>query len=298
MARVSVILPARREPYLRPTVVDVLRQARGDVEVIAILDGWWPDPPLPDDPRLKVLHWGSARGLRPGLNAAVEVATGAYIMKLDAHCAVSEGFDVVLAGSCPDDGLVVPEKYSLCVEDWSRFREPWHYFWLTYPWWPELPPGEPGLHDKAYGPDVNAERADRLVDETLSYQGSCWMIPRALYQRWGGMDAAHYYYAQEPQELGLKAWCSGGSVQIDKRAWYAHLHKGRTHRREFARIKRPWKEAIAWSARYWWEDRWPERTRSFRDVIERFLPMPTWPDDPWSPVHRETFEARGPMVIT
>jgi len=295
MARVSVLLPSRHEPYLRPTVVDVLAQARGDVEVIAILDGWWPDPPLPDDSRLKVLHWTHPRGLRPGLNAAAQVATGEYLLKLDAHCAVGEGFDVVLAGHCPDDGIVVPEKYSLNVDTWTRFREPWQYFWLTYPWWPELPPGEPGLHDKAYGPEVNAQRADRAVDATLSYQGSCWMIPRALYHRWGGMDAEHYYYAQEPQELGLKAWLSGGSVQVVKTAWYAHLHKGRSHRRQFARYKGAWKRAIAWSACYWWEDRWPDRTRSFRDVIEAFLPMPTWPDDPWDPAHRAAFEARGPM---
>src|SRR5512139_2517413 len=70
MARTSVLIPSRHEEYLVPTVVDALKQARGDVEVIAILDGWWPNPGLPDDKRVKILHWGIAQGLRPSLNAA------------------------------------------------------------------------------------------------------------------------------------------------------------------------------------------------------------------------------------
>ena len=290
MAKVSVIIPAREEPYLVPTVADVLKQARGNLEVIVVLDGWTPTDPLPDDPRVVVLHWGEVHGLRPSLNAAAQMATGTHLLKLDAHCAISPGFDVALADTCPDDGIVVPEKYSLAPETWTRYKTPWQYFWLTYPWDPSLP--EPGLHDKEYGPDVNAARASLTLDRTLSYQGSCWMIPRALYQRWGGMDADHYYYAQEPQELGLKAWLSGGSVLVNKAVWYAHLWKGRGHRRTFARLRNPWKAAIAWSARYWWDDQWPDRTRSFRDVIETFLPMPTWPADPWNPQYRAEYEAQ------
>ena len=36
MIDVSVIIPARNEPFLNPTIEDLVRNARGSVEVIAI----------------------------------------------------------------------------------------------------------------------------------------------------------------------------------------------------------------------------------------------------------------------
>jgi len=76
VARVSIIIPARNERFLPQTVADLLAKAQGDVEVIAVLDGYWPDPALPNDPRLKILHRGKALGMRPAINAAVQMATG------------------------------------------------------------------------------------------------------------------------------------------------------------------------------------------------------------------------------
>ena len=36
---ISVIIPARNEPFLQKTVDDVFEKAHGDLEVIVILDG-------------------------------------------------------------------------------------------------------------------------------------------------------------------------------------------------------------------------------------------------------------------
>ena len=48
--RVSVIIPSRNERFLTKTVIDLLAKAQGDIEIIAVLEGYWPDPPLPEDP--------------------------------------------------------------------------------------------------------------------------------------------------------------------------------------------------------------------------------------------------------
>lgn len=299
MARVSVMVPSRNEPLLQRTVQDLLAQARGDVEIIVCLDGYWPNPPLKDDSRLRILHWGEVKGLRPSLNAAVEIATGQYLMKIDSHCAVAEGYDVTLQTDCPPDAIVVPAKHSLEPQGWKPFRSPWHYFYLTFPF--DLSMDYAGLHDKNFGPEVNAARADRDVDEIISYQGSCWFLPTAYFRRLlpDGMDHAHYYYAQEPQELGLKAWLSGGRVLINKRTWYAHLHKGRGHGRGFPRYKGPWIRAIQWSADYWMHNRWPGRTRDMAWLVEKFwadlhgAPGWAWPDDWQDPKHEAAMDAKG-----
>src|SRR3972149_7499643 len=99
----SVLIPSRNEQFLAPTVRDVLVQSRGSIEVLVALDGYWPDPPLVDDPRLNVLHWAQPRGMRPCINAMVAVSKGEHLMKLDAHCALPEGFDTVLSAECDED---------------------------------------------------------------------------------------------------------------------------------------------------------------------------------------------------
>jgi hypothetical protein len=276
--RTTVILPSRMEPYLKPTVEDVLKHATGDLEVIACLDGWWPNPPLMDDPRVRVLHWGEAKGLRPSINAAVAMSTGEFLFKLDAHCAVCPGFDTILQAACGETDIVVPAKYSLNVETWERFREPWEYFFLMWPW--QIQDDGTikfvGLQDKNYDADFNAPRASQRIDDILSYQGSAWMIRRSYFDRLlpEGMDHAHYYYAQEPQEVGLKAWLTGGRARIVKDAWYAHLHKGKgEHKRQFKRLRDPWNEATIWSAKYWMAQ------PGFPALIERFGPLPGWPEN-------------------
>jgi len=40
---VSVIIPSRNEKYLERTIRNVLENARGEVEVLAVLDGWLPE---------------------------------------------------------------------------------------------------------------------------------------------------------------------------------------------------------------------------------------------------------------
>ena len=42
MSRVSLLIPARNERFLSRTVQDVCEKARGDVEVLVVLDGAWP----------------------------------------------------------------------------------------------------------------------------------------------------------------------------------------------------------------------------------------------------------------
>ena len=46
MSKVSVVIPSRGEQFLAPTVKDVLAKAAGNIEVIAVLDGYWPPTPL------------------------------------------------------------------------------------------------------------------------------------------------------------------------------------------------------------------------------------------------------------
>ena len=115
----SIAIPARNEPYLDKTIESILAAARGEIEIIAILDGYLPDKPLPVDPRIITIHHATPIGQRPAINEAARIVGGRFFMKCDAHCAFDEGFDVKLAADCERDWTVIPRQYQLDAETWQ-----------------------------------------------------------------------------------------------------------------------------------------------------------------------------------
>ena len=89
----SVIIPSYKDPLLQKTIDSLLGNSElgKELEVIAVLDGYWPNPQLTDDPRLKILHLGKNRGMRGAINAGVAISRGEYIMRTDEHCVFGKG---------------------------------------------------------------------------------------------------------------------------------------------------------------------------------------------------------------
>jgi glycosyltransferase involved in cell wall biosynthesis len=81
---VSVIIPSHHPIYLQKTIDELLNNSRGEVEVIAVLDGYWTT--LNNDKRVSIVHLGKNRGMRGAINAGVSVSRGKYIMRTDEHC--------------------------------------------------------------------------------------------------------------------------------------------------------------------------------------------------------------------
>ena len=114
----SVIIPARNEEWLAHTICNVLDNIQADTEIIAILDGYWPDPPVYDHPRVTLIHHSGSIGQRAAVNEGARLSRAKYIMKLDAHCTVSEGFDKAMMEVCKPDWTVIPRMSTLHVFDW------------------------------------------------------------------------------------------------------------------------------------------------------------------------------------
>lgn len=281
MAKVSVIIPSRNEKFLVPTVNAVLKNAVGDIEIVVILDGYWPDPPLPNDPRIAVVHRGLHRGMRAGINAAVHVASGEWLLKLDAHCDVSPGFDEILVTQSDKDWIVVPRRMSLDPIKWAREangKSPVDAHYLSYPF---ERPGDSscGLHGTVWNERART-RKDHLIDEEMSSQGSCWFMHRDHWNRIGPMEPDKYgSFIQEFQEIGLKTWLGGGRVMVNKNCHYLHLHKGKEHGRGYFISKQEMQAGADFATRYWMTDSWPDRVHDLKWLIERFWPVKGWPED-------------------
>lgn len=122
----SVLIPARNEYYLdidllHETVVNVLANTSNKTQIIAVLDGYtdsWPKHPLPINDRLTIIHHRQSIGQRAATNEAARIATGEYLMKLDAHCALDENFDEKLLATFELHWTVVPAQYNLLAFNW------------------------------------------------------------------------------------------------------------------------------------------------------------------------------------
>lgn len=281
MSKISVIIPSRNEKFLQQTVDDVFLNARGDVEVVVCLDGYWPNPPLKDHPKLVVIHKPIAEGMRPGINDAASISKGEYLMKLDAHCMLDEGFDLKLQSDCDDNWIVIPRRKRLDADNWciqDVGKPDVDYEFLSFP---DNPGdfGGPGLNGRIWTQRI-LERKDILIDENLSFQGSGWFLKKDYFTELELMDAENYGpFWNEAQEIGFKAWLSGGKVMTNKTTWYAHLHKSKKHGRGY-NLNAEWLTKGATYTKGWmFKKMWHKQTLSFDWLIERFWPIPTWPED-------------------
>lgn len=209
----SIILPSRNEKYLNKTVEDLLLKAKGEIEIIVVLDGYW-EAPI-GDPRVKVIHFGKVGGMRNAINAGVAIAKGDFILKADAHCMFAEGFDLELIKSCEDNTVIVPRRYRLDPEKWEIIKD-----------------GRPPidrmlLTEDLHGKDWQKGNHPELdIEETPSSQGSCWLMKKSYFSELELMDEKTYgTFWSEFQEIGLKCWLSGGRCLVNKKTWYAHWHK-------------------------------------------------------------------------
>lgn len=279
MIQTSVIIPSRNEIFLQKTIDDIFAKATKDIEVIAVLDGYWPNPPLKDVKNLTLIHVTDAQGMRPAINSAARIANGKYLMKLDAHCMLDKGFDEKMAADCDVDWVSIPRRFSLDAEAWKiaeTGRPPVDAHYLTYPY---LKPDEIGMHG-----DVWKERAAKNIDvlilDEMSSQGSCWFMHKEYFWKFGGMSCEGYgNFVQEAQEICNRTWLSGGRVICNKKTWYAHLHKGKKYGRGYYISKQRMVDGAIFSADYWINNKWPGRTKDIEWLIDKFWPVPTWPEN-------------------
>ena len=281
----SVIIPSRYERWLDKTIPDILSKAEGEIEIIVVLDGYWPNPLPSTDKRVRYLHQGMIQdnhGLRDAVNAGVAISRGEYIMKIDGHCMVDQGFDTKLIADCEDDWVVVPRRHRLDADEWKLVedgRPPVDYMFLAYPYerkWDMTC----GLHGDIWK-EWNANRKEE-IDDLMTFQGSCYFMKKSY---WVDMDSSKYgIFTHESQEISMRVWLSGGRVVVNKKTWYAHLHKGKKHgtgynfsNAQWANWAKSHEQGRRYAIDYWMTTK--DYKYDMEWLIEKFWPVPTWPDD-------------------
>ncbi len=267
---ISIIIPARSEPYLKNTINDILKKATGEIEIKVILDGKWADEYVESN-KVSYIHFSEARGMRNAINTGVKVAKGEYILKCDAHVMFSKGFDEELVKYHKDNWVVVPRRYALDVENWQIEKRTDNKYPIDYMY----------LNKNLNG-EVWAEKnkkTDSLpkIDKLMSSQGSCWFMKKHYYGKINLLDEETYgTFWQEFQEIGLKCWLSGGQVMVNKKCYYAHWHKPVGGGRGY-KLPKGEKDSTRAMVNKWLTQKMiAQQIHDIKWLVKQFGDVPTW----------------------
>ena len=300
MAELTIVIPARNEMFLARTIEDLLANIRGDTEILAICDGYWPTPEVKDHPRVNLIHYTTPQGQRQGTNAGARLSQARYLMKVDAHCAFDEGFDVNLMEAAKELGpevTQVPRMYNLHAFDWVCRQGHRRY---QGPSGPCTECGEPTTREVVWKPRLSRRTDFARFDRSMHFQywreyekrpeakgeiadllccvGAAWFMPLERYWQLDGMDERHGSWGQMGVELACKSWLSGGRQVVNKRTWFAHMF--RTQGSDFGfpyKISATEQEEARKHSRWLWEGgNWPKAKRSLQWLVDQFAPVPEW----------------------
>jgi glycosyltransferase involved in cell wall biosynthesis len=250
----SIVIPTYNEPFLQKTINSLYEMASEDIEIIAVLDNYWPEEPITN---CVVVHASRDIGMRTAINWGAKIARGKYLMKCDAHCLFKKGFDVILKNDCEENWMLVPILYQLDIDNWRRkgTRREFQFIRksdMKGQDWPEF-----------------AERVEgQQLCDLMTSQGSCWFCHLDWFKHIGMEDDVNYGMGgREAQEICLKTWTNGGRYTLDRNCWYAHWRKPR----EYATKKRANRRKSAlYALKHWQEE------VDIGWLIKKFSPVPSW----------------------
>ena len=229
MIKLSAVIPSYKDPLLVKTIDSLLENSElGDqLEVIAVLDGYWPTFELRIDPRVRYVHLGGNRGMRGAINAGVAVARGEFLMRNDEHQMYGKGYDRILTETCEPNWIVTPRRYALDPIKWEIMKDilPIDFMRL------KIVNVSEGVR-KFSGVETPGDD-NQLIQESMAMQGSCWLMSHKWWDEVIGELQTEGYgpHYQDSHEMVFKTWKAGGKLMVNKNTWHAHKHRTfpRTH---------------------------------------------------------------------
>ena len=292
----SVVIPARNEEFLRNTVDDILKNKRGETEIIVGLDGKMSK--LEQNPDVNIVYYPTSIGQRTITNQCVKMARGKYIMKVDAHCSFDEGFDVKMLDAFKETGdnvAMAPLMRNLWVYDWKCF----HCGKREYQdrvnicpvcgttmkkkmlWIAKRSPQstaycfDPQPHFQYDGNQKKRQVGD--IVETMSLQGSCFMVSKDKYGELNLCDEKFGSWGSQGIEVACKLWLSGGRVLVNKKTWYAHCFRTKPNFSFPYEISgKQVQHAKHLAKDLFFNQKWEKQTRPLSWLVDKFMPVPGW----------------------
>lgn len=325
----SILIPARNEMFLKKTVEDILAHIEADTEIIVVLDGAWADPPIPQHERVNVIYLAESIGQRAATNLAAKLSRAKYLMKVDAHCSFDQGFDRKMLeafAKTGDEVTMVPIMRNLWAFDWKCY----HCGWKTYQGKTPEKCGACGKSDQLrrkvvwvgkgnpqstsycfdsrphflyfedwkHRPAYQKDKAEKGLTETMSIQGSCFMMTRSKYWELNVCDENFGSWGSQGIEVAVKTWLSGGQVLTNHATWYAHMFRtqGGDFGFPYPMTGHQQHIALEYAKDLFFNNKWPLQKKSFSWLVEKFWPVKGWTEEDLVKLKSNNFQFADTMI--
>lgn len=303
--------------FLKNTIEDILKNIEADTEVIAVCDGEYPIEGIPQHERVNIILLHQSIGQRAATNLACRLSRSKYVMKIDAHCSFDKGFDrKMIEGfvKTGDDVTMVPVMRNLWAFDWKCMKcgKRWYQgptpiqcretnykktgkqcdstkFKRKIVWIGKHNPqstsycfdSEP--HFQYFGEYKNRSEYKEMKEKTgftesMSLQGSCFMLTRDNYWKWEVCDEKAGSWGNQGIEVALATWLTGHRVIVNHNTWYAHMF--RTQGGDFSFPYEQRGSVVTKTKNYikdkFWNNKHPKQIKSVKWLLQRFSPVPGW----------------------
>lgn len=265
MPDLSILIPARNEEWLQRTIKDIEDHKEGDTEIL------WEEDTEP-------------MGQRALTNKLARQSKAKYVMKVDAHCSFSQGFDVKMMEDIDDRTIMAPSMMNLHAYDWNC---PEHMRNYQGPkccdkaekievWQPKY---KPILSNYEFTKDLifnfSPKQDESDITETMCLQGSAWMVSREMYFDLNLCDEEFGSWGQQGVELGCKGWLSGGRAVTTRKAYYAHLFR-KEEEFPYQRDMKQVDHAHQYSKDLFIKNNWDKAQYDFMWLIDKFNYPQDW----------------------
>jgi hypothetical protein len=245
-------------------------------------------------------------------------------MKVDAHCAFDKGFDVKMMNDMQDNYTMAPVMRNLHVFNWKckdcgdeTYQGPApegckscdvntpDRFEKVIKWIAKTNPQSTAFRFNTnlqfkYFPELKKHQVpDGNLVETMSLQGSCFMLTREKYFELNICDESWGSWGQQGTEVALKTWLSGGRVVINLSTFYGHLFRTQPG------FSFPWhntgkaqQHARSTSQDIFLNNKWEKQIHPLSWLLEKFWPellLVGDPENKWTEIDLEKLK-KVPLV--
>lgn len=308
----SILIPSRCEMFLKNTVEDILKNKEADTEIIVGLDGEWADPPLVQHPDVNVVYVPESIGQRAITKMCAKLSKAKYIIKCDAHCAFDKGFDRKMLEAFEKTGdnvAMVPVMRNLWAFDWKCHHCGMRIYQANFKEGDPCPscgksdkmkrkmvwkgkhnpqstsycfnatPQFKYFEDYKHRPQYIKDKKEKGLTETMSLQGSFFMVTRKNYFFLDIDDERLGSWGNQGITVAGKLWLSGGRVLVNHNTWYAHLFRTNQN------LKFPWpvsgraqEKTKKKVKNLFYSGKWDKQIHPVSWLVRRFKP-PCWSEE-------------------
>ena len=323
MNDLSILIPARNEMFLSKTIESILANIEADTEVIAVLDGELANPPIPQHERVNVIFLPESIGQRAATNLAARLSKAKYVMKCDAHCSFDKGFDrkmIEAFKTTGDNATMVPIMRNLWAFDWKCYHCGWKKYQGPTPkkcdqcgktdkirrkmiWIGKHNPQSTSycfdstphfqyFEDWKHRPQYEKDKKEKGLTETMSLQGSCWMLTRDKYWELNICDENFGSWGSQGIEVAAKTWLSGGAVIVNHKTWYAHMFRtqGGDFGFPYSMSGTVQAKAKSFARDLFFKNKWDKQIHPLSWLVEKFWPVKGWTEEDLQKLKANTFQ--------